>query len=878
MLLVVIMVVSILQPPAAQASGTPTSFSQYDSRWASHPYGYSDTAGTKPATISSSGCGLLSLVNAVYYMNGNFIEPTYLADYSVRNGLRVNGVGTAHDLYRCFARDYGTTYEFRYVDTISSSNWERLRTNLQMGRAAITTVYNHLLTIVDYDPATEKYLVLDSAPASYRGTSKGYAWLKRSEFTGYMEILCSYFYILESTQHPGYIVDYDANGGTGAPSAQTKEENKALTLSSTVPTREYYKFLGWSEDKKATAAVYAPGGSYTKNEATTLYAVWSANTYTVTFDANNGTGAPSAVSGTYRSTIKLPETTPTRNGYHFAGWALSREASSYYAAGSDYVIPGGNVTLYANWKPSTTTITYDANGGTGAPAQQTKNYNAAVTLSSVVPTREGYRFLGWATTRDAQWSEFEAGGKFSLNESVTLYAVWSMGPTIEIMDATAEVPGTATVVIRVKENPGIADLTFMLGYDSNMMELSDYELAPAFDGAVIQNGTFQWSAAKNSSYSGEIVTLYFHLRNGLSVREVIPVEMQCLAADASGKSVDFYVDEGRIMIVEEHLECSFDSRETTVGPTCTEAGYTLRYCRCGKYEKTEYVPALGHDAHYTVSEEPTIVAFGTITGECSRCDEMPTVILPELNETDYTCSAVRKATCTTTGLKYYTWRNTDYGIFTFDVNIAALGHDYISGSCSRCGEKDPDTPVQTFVDVPVGAWYYDEVEYAAQSGFIQGTGNGYFKPNTAINRAMLVTLLWRYAGEPAGYTNVFTDVPAGRWYTQAIAWAAHEGIVEGVGQNRFNPEGLLNREQMATLFYRYTKATGGDTNASADLSSYPDSGSTSGWAKAAVEWAVAEGLVGGATVNGVVCINPKGEATRAQLAVIFVRYVENVEN
>ena len=125
-----------------------------------------------------------------------------------------------------------------------------------------------------------------------------------------------------------YTVSYDANGGSGAPASQTKTKDVALTLSSTKPTRTGYKFLGWAASKTATSAQYQPGGSYTANAAVTLYAVWKENDYTVSYDANGGTGAPAAQTKKHGTALTLSSTKPTRTGYMFLGWAASKTATS----------------------------------------------------------------------------------------------------------------------------------------------------------------------------------------------------------------------------------------------------------------------------------------------------------------------------------------------------------------------------------------------------------------------------------------------------------------------------------------------------------------------------------------------------------------------
>lgn len=150
-----------------------------------------------------------------------------------------------------------------------------------------------------------------------------------------------------------YKITFNANGGTNAPSAQTKWKNQALTLSATKPTRTGYSFLGWSTSSTATSATYSAGATIEAsalNANTTLYAVWKANTYTVSYNANGGTGAPSNQTKTYGTTLTLSATKPTRANYNFKGWGTSASATSVaYAAGASYTANAA-VTLYAIWE------------------------------------------------------------------------------------------------------------------------------------------------------------------------------------------------------------------------------------------------------------------------------------------------------------------------------------------------------------------------------------------------------------------------------------------------------------------------------------------------------------------------------------------------
>ena len=176
-----------------------------------------------------------------------------------------------------------------------------------------------------------------------------------------------------------------------------------------------------------------------------------------------------------------------------------------------------------------------------------------------------------------------------------------------------------------------------------------------------------------------------------------------------------------------------------------------------------------------------------------------------------------------------------------------------------------------FTDVNEGDWFHDAVQYVYDNGLMDGVGDGHFAPNATTNRAMVVTILYRLAGEPdVSGDAAFTDVAPGLWYSTAVAWAAEKGIANGISETEFAPGNNLTREQLATVLYRYAQDQGYDVSASADLSGYPDAGQIQSWAQDAMTWAVAEGLLQGFEDDS---LQPGGTATRAQIATILMRFL-----
>ncbi len=179
-----------------------------------------------------------------------------------------------------------------------------------------------------------------------------------------------------------------------------------------------------------------------------------------------------------------------------------------------------------------------------------------------------------------------------------------------------------------------------------------------------------------------------------------------------------------------------------------------------------------------------------------------------------------------------------------------------------------------FSDVTESDWFYDAVTYAYENGLMDGVGMGLFAPNSETTRAQLVTILHRLAGQPApSGDSGFSDVETGTWYTDAVAWAAQNGIVNGVSDTQFAPGDDITREQLAVILYRYATYQGYDVSQRADLSGFVDAGTISTYAQEALSWANAQGLVLGFEDDS---LRPQGNASRAQIAAVLMRFCQTV--
>ena len=198
--------------------------------------------------------------------------------------------------------------------------------------------------------------------------------------------------------------------------------------------------------------------------------------------------------------------------------------------------------------------------------------------------------------------------------------------------------------------------------------------------------------------------------------------------------------------------------------------------------------------------------------------------------------------------------------------------DAITGIISgivASGALQPGASASQFADLTSGSWYYGGVRYALENGLMTGTSARTFAPDRPVTRAMLVTILWRLAGEPYGRVSPFEDVLPGSWYAQAVSWAYDKGIVTGVTATSFQPCAPVTREQLCAILCRYAALTGKNTAASASLDAFTDRAQVSAYAEASVRWALQAGLLTGV---GDGRLAPRSGATRAQLAVLLQRF------
>ena len=233
------------------------------------------------------------------------------------------------------------------------------------------------------------------------------------------------------------------------------------------------------------------------------------------------------------------------------------------------------------------------------------------------------------------------------------------------------------------------------------------------------------------------------------------------------------------------------------------------------------------------------------------------------------------------GDTYYGFKTSTIG-YDLGVPMDEVLMDYITSelkgvvTAEQYGDTQGRITQISYSDVKATAWYNTAVNYVTLTGQMNGVG-GAFQPNTDLNRAMMVTILYRLAGSPeVTGESTFTDVPAGQWYTNAVLWAAKEGITTGTSETTFSPLTSISREQLAAFFYRFAQYTEQDVTVGEDTNilSYDDAQTISEYAIPAIQWACGSGLITGTTET---TLSPKATATRAQVATILMRYTTDAD-
>ena len=285
--------------------------------------------------------------------------------------------------------------------------------------------FNNTLYLSTQKPTKSGYTFTGwstSSSSSYAQYQPGDAFTTDADTTLYA--------VWRQNQTTQYSLSFDLQGGTGTFNTLYGGYGERVQIPYTTPTKSGYTFKGWATYSGGSVS-YQPGEYYTLYGNSTLYAVWESSggttQYYLNFNLQGGSGTFNTLYGVYGERLFIPSSSPTKTGYTFQGWSTSSTGSPQYQPGDYYTIYS-NTILYAIWGESTQycTITFNANGGTGAPASQQKIIGESTYIPYTKPTRSGYTFLGWSTWNESSEPEamFTPGYSYKSDYDLTLYAVW----------------------------------------------------------------------------------------------------------------------------------------------------------------------------------------------------------------------------------------------------------------------------------------------------------------------------------------------------------------------------------------------------------------------------------------------------------------------
>ncbi|MEE0748007.1 5'-nucleotidase C-terminal domain-containing protein [Evtepia sp.] len=362
-----------------------------------------------------------------------------------------------------------------------------------------------------------------------------------------------------------------------------------------------------------------------------------------------------------------------------------------------------------------------------------------------------------------------------------------------------------------------------------------------------------WQAGQDNEEVDAAIT------NGGGIRASIA------AGDITKKSVNDVLPFGNTLYVVEltgaelleALEASTYCTPEPVGAFPQVAGIEFTINTGAAYDAGENYPGTTYAEPASINR----VTIQTVGGQAFDADATYTIVT-----NDFLAAG---------GDTYYAFSAAESGYDT-GISLDQVVMDYITeeldGTVTAAAYGQTANRIHTisYNDVTAGDWFTPDVIYVTLTGLMNGTGDG-FSPNNNINRAQLVTVLYRMAGQPeVTGENPFTDVPDGQWYTDAVLWAAENNITDGTSETTFSPNNPLTREQMATFLYRFADfETEEPIEITGDLSGYTDADLVADYAVNAMTWAVGEGVISGIGDN---TLAPDNTASRAQMATVLTRY------
>ena len=675
-----------------------------------------------------------------------------------------------------------------------------------------------------------------------------------------------------------YSLAFNSNNGVGSMNNQNFATGDSGTVSSNRFVKPGYTFNGWNTKADGTGTNYAADASLMSldNLATaspTLYAKWIANNYTVSFNANGGTGSMTDQSFAYDAPKNLTANSFARGSDTFLGWSTSVTAeTATYANGQSVsnlsTIADGRVTLYAVWRANTYEVRFDGNCGTGDMLPQTIGRSDATQLNTNAYTRTGYSFAGWNTNINGSGISYSNGQQVTnlpgdSASSIILYAQWTESARYNLNGTVKDSNGLLQSGATVKLMQGSTIVTqTVTGADGNYffgnLKSGNYNLVAAKDGktvtklVVITGNMIQDMGIPAGASNNSLLVV----TNEPSA-DKIPLTVGGLDDLASLERADI------TMTVIAKAEDDGDGEQNAIKEKSGGQAvgiYLDMTVKKGSVTQTSTLNVLEIVIPFNFNGKTDINVYRYHGVEAAALNKLIDKPITPVDGTFYLDSA--------NGLIYvYASEFSTYAVTYTGVSSGSGG----SGTSARPVKIDTTSDFP-FVDVPENHWARKAIAWANDNGLFSGTSGTNFGPGISTTRGMVVTVLWRMEKEPLIMQNkAFADVSADSYYGKAVNWANKDGVVMGYGNGLFGPGNTITREQMAAILYRYAQLKGYDVSKRIELDSFTDGGKTAGYAQTAMKWAVANNLISGKENN---VLDPNGNATRAEVAAILMRFTE----
>ena len=668
-----------------------------------------------------------------------------------------------------------------------------------------------------------------------------------------------------------YTIYFSANGGSGSMTAQNGVWGQEVPLNTNQFKRVGYTFQNWI-NTYGDGQTYTDGQTVTnlggvyQGQRVTLYAQWTPNTYTVKFDPNGGEGSVENLSCTYNQDAVLPSvqghlTAP--GGKEFSGWATEAGGAVRYRDGATVrnLAASGDVTLYAVWRePVSQKYVQDLEEAFAlyqSADYTTQDWNALVriytTAAEAIPVAgdenamKGLYDQAVSDMSDvatlAERADQAVGAWKSAHSTVNQAGrgvVTEENAAATRQDVQAALVGLTTKLVQSAtglNEPADQEQVLALALEQ---AASDFQRLTALGQAAAWADGLGGLSTRNTS---EVTSALSSAQNQL---KAVPTKDEPQQPGGGG-SIGGGGSTGGGGSIGGGGSSGGGGGAGGGGDIAPEPSTP----------PTETVPPTQTPTETTVTD-PVTGASAVVTTDSNKVSAQITHPAPGKPAV---LTIPGKATPSTVAVLVA--EDGTRTVLPWAVPTADGLELMVSQSCQR---------ESSYSDVAAQSWYEDAVAFTSARGLFSGVGGGRFAPEQTMTRSMLASVLYRMDGAPAvSADGAFSDVPAGRWDSAAVQWAAQSGIVSGTGEGKFSPEAPMTREALVTMLYRYANQAGLTTDHRSALN-FTDADSVSSWAEEAVNWACEAGILQGSDNQ----LRPGATATRAEVASILMRFTDLV--